>query len=119
MAQKTAAQLKELFAAGKYPTAADYADLIDSATAGGGGATVWAGVDGNAIYTGHESTPPAANSLVIVTNNGSSVITVSYSYSNNSTVTIAAKGAVAFLATSDSEEFLLIGTPIPAGTNNN
>lgn len=116
MAQKTAAQLKELFAAGKYPTAADYADLIDSATAGGG-ATVWAGVDGNAIYTSHESTPPAANSLVIVTNNSSSAITVSYSYSNNSTVTIAAKGAVAFLATSDSEEFLLIGTPIPAGAN--
>ncbi len=117
MAQKTAAQLKEQFAAGKYPTAADYGDLIDTATAGGGGATVWAGVDGDPIYNGHESTPPAANSLVIVTNNGSTAITVSYSYSNNSTVTIAANGAVAFLATNDSEEFILIGTPIPAGAN--
>lgn len=116
MAQKTAAQLKELFAAGKYPTAADYGDLIDTATAGGGGATVWAGVNGANIYDGR-SEQPAANSLVIVTNNSSSAITVSYSYSNNSTVTIAAKGAVAFLATSDSEEFLLIGTPIPAGAN--
>ncbi len=118
MAQKTAAQLKELFAAGKYPTAADYGDLIDSAMSGGGaGATVWAGTNGDPIYSGHESTPPAANSLVIVTNNGSTAITVSYSYSNNSTVTIAPKGAVAFLATSDSEEFLLIGTPISAGSN--
>lgn len=116
MAQKTAAQLKEQFAAGKYPTAADYADLIDSITSGGG-ATVWAGVDGDPIYSGHESTPPAANSLVIVTNNGSTAITVSYSYSNNSTVTIAPNGAVTFLATSQSDEFLLIGTPIPAGAN--
>lgn len=117
MAQKTAAQLKEQFAAGKYPTAADYGDLIDSMSGGGAGATVWAGTNGDPIYSGHESTPPAANSLVIVTNNDSSAITVSYSYSNNSTVTIAPKGAVAFLATSDSEEFLLIGTPIPAGAN--
>lgn len=115
MAQKTAAQLKEQFAAGKYPTAADYGDLIDTATAGGGGATVWAGVNGEDIYNG--KTQQAEGSLVIVTNNSNSAITVGYSYNNNSTITIAPYGAVAFVATSSYDEFLLIGTPIPAGTN--
>ena len=116
MAQKTAAQLKELFAAGKYPTSADYGDLIDTATAGGGGgATVWAGVNGEDIYSG--KTQQAEGSLVIVTNNSNSAITVGYSYGNNSTITIAPYGAVAFIATSSYDEFLLIGTPIPAGAN--
>lgn len=115
MAQKTAAQLKELFAAGKYPTAADYGDLIDTATAGGG-TTVWAGVNGEQIYYNRSETP-AEGSLVIVTNNSNSPITVGYSYGGNQTVTISAYGAAAFVATNDNEEFLLIGTPIPAGAN--
>lgn len=113
MAVKTAEELKEQFAQGKYPSAEDYGDLIDTAVKSGSTLNVVErNSDDDRFYEGTEIQNLPHDSCVIVKNTSSSPIRLCYSYNNNYTVTVAVQGAVSFLTTTDSQELVLIGTPI-------
>jgi len=119
MAVTTINALKAKFAAGKYPTAADFADLIDTCSQGGGtsipiftitnetpfdeeldnGVKVY-----NIIYNqDFQSLGLAPNDLVIIKNKTSEPINVGYQYSTLIPFNVPASGAI-LLIKIDPEE---------------
>lgn len=116
MAVKTASELKALFAAGKYPTAADYADLIDTALAGGGGSNIES-FNSTSDMFGSEKPEGAIEILV---NNYAYPTSVTVPTSGGSTsVTVGDYGAAAFIKTDASNNYWVpIGLPIQQGGSN-
>lgn len=110
MAVKTANELKALFAAGKYPTAADYADLIDS-LAGGSGIETFTS-DSN-MFSSNKS----VGAVEIIVNNYSSDSSISVPTTNGSTTfNVPAYGAVAFVKIDDSNNYWApVALPIQQG----
>lgn len=115
MAVKTANELKALFAAGKYPTASDFADLIDSALAGGGSDIESFNSTSNMFGS---SKPVGA--IEVYVNDYSSTTTVTVpTNGGNTSVTVGDYGAVAFIKTDDSNNYWApIGLPIQQGGAN-
>lgn len=115
MAVKTANELKALFAAGKYPTASDFADLIDSALAGGGSDIESFNSTSNMFGS---SKPEGAIEILVNDSPYSTSATVPTSGGNIS-VTVGEYGAVAFIKTDDSNNYWApIGLPIQQGGSN-
>ncbi len=117
MAVKTAEQLKAVFAAGKYPTAEDFADLIDSALAGGSFVNLSTNTS-SVLYLSSESeaTSAAAGSIIIVSNPNdvNNFVNAEIAYNDSIEVTVAPYGSVSFIKTQDGY-FSLFGSAIQGG----
>ena len=115
MAVKTANELKALFAAGKYPTASDFTDLIDSALAGGGSNI--ASFDSTSGMFGIDK-PEGA--IEIFVNDSSYVTPVTVPTSQgNTTIAVSEYSATAFVKTDASNNYWApVGLPIQQGGSN-
>lgn len=113
MAVRTIEELKTLFAAGKYPTAADYTDLIDS-LAGGSGIETF--TDSENMFDSDKS----VGAVEIIVNNYSSDGTISFPNINGSTTfKVPAYGAIAFVKIDDSNNYWApVALPIQQGGSN-
>ena len=116
MAVKTASELKALFAAGKYPTAADYTDLIDSLAGGSGIETLTTFNSDSNMFSSNKS----VGAVEIIVNNYSSDSTISVPTTNGSTTfNVPAYGAIAFVKIDDSNNYWTpIALPIQQGGSN-
>lgn len=113
MAVKTAEELKEKFAKGKYPTAEDYADLIDSMDSGSGipvytieySGKVWenVGLDTSAVKT---------NDVIIIKNTSNDTINLEISYNSGRTIAVAPSDAVMLINNGSYDEWGVVGVPI-------
>ena len=114
MSVKTSSELKAQFAAGKYPTAADYADLIDSATAGSGS------IENFTSTSNMFGSSKPAGAIEIYVNDSSSAATVTVPTSQgNTTVSVSEYGATAFVKIDGSNNYWLpLGLPIQQGGRN-
>ena len=114
MAVKTPSALKAQFAAGKYPTAADYADLIDSATAGSGS------IESFTSTSNMFGSSKPVGAIEIFVNDYSSATTVTVPTSQGNTIiTVSEYGATAFVKIDDTNNYWLpIGLPIQQGGQN-
>lgn len=115
MAVKTANELKALFAAGKYPTASDFADLIDSALAGGG-----SNIESFSSTSSMFGSSKPVGAIEVYVNDSSYVTPVTVPTSQGSTtITVSEYGATAFIKTDDSNNYWLpVGLPIQQGGSN-
>ena len=114
MAKKTASELKAQFAAGKYPTATDYEDLIDSATEGSGN------IESFTSTSNMFGDTKPVGAMEIFVNDYSSATTVTVPTSQgNTTITVSEYGATAFVKIDDTNNYWLpIGLPIQQGGQN-
>lgn len=107
------AELKALFAKGKYPTESDFAALIDSMGSGSGipvytieySGKVWenVGLDTSTVQT---------NDVIIVKNTGSETINLEISYNSGRTVAVAPSDAVMLINNGSYDEWGVVGVPI-------
>lgn len=115
MAVRTANELKALFAAGKYPTASDFADLIDSALAGGGSDIESFNSTSNMFGS---SKPLGAIEVYVNDSSYATTVTVPTSQ-GNTTITVSEYGATAFVKVDSTNNYWLpVGLPIQQGGDN-
>lgn len=114
MAVKTTEQLKSAFSAGKYPTAEDYSDLIDS-LAGGSGIETF-----TSSSNMFDSSKPVGSIEVFVNGNSYTETISVYDGSGSSiNITVAPYGATPFIKYDDSNNYWLpLGLPIQQGGSN-
>lgn len=114
MAVKTPSALKAQFAAGKYPTAADFADLIDSTTAGSGS------IENFTSTSNMFGSSKPVGAIEVYVNDSSYATTVTVPTSQGTkTIDISEYGATAFVKIDDTNNYWLpIGLPIQQGGQN-
>lgn len=118
-------ELKALFAAGKYPSATDYAHLIDAISSGGGDGIKIFEIDPENVYEGgyyleSAATRPWTNlpkhSICVHLNTTSDTVRVFLGYSNSDKyVDVAAGSALMVIRTNDTDEYsdwAAIGEPV-------
>lgn len=111
MAVKTTVQLKEQFAAGKHPTAKDYADLIDSLV---GSSRIEPFTNESSMFS--DSKPIGAIEVFVNDNANDTTISVPTYDSNNTTFNIPRCGAVAFIKINSASNYWSpIALPIQQG----
>lgn len=114
MAVKTPSALKAQFAAGKYPTAADYADLIDSTTEGSG--SIESFTSSSDMFG--SSKPVGAIEIFVNDYSSATAVTVPTSQGSK-TINISEYGATAFVKIDDTNNYWLpVGLPIQQGGSN-
>ncbi len=109
---KTAEELKEKFAKGKYPTAEDYADLIDSMSSGSG-IPVYTIEYSDAVWgVGFDTSAVKTNDVIIIKNTSNDTINLGLSYNSNRTVAVAPGDAVMLINNGSYDEWGVVGVPI-------
>lgn len=106
-------ELKALFAKGKYPSAEDFAALIDSISSGSGisvytieySGNVWSGV-------GLDTSAVKTNDVIIIKNTSNDTTNLEISYNSGRTVAVAPGDAVMLINNGSYDEWGVVGVPI-------
>ncbi len=107
------AELKALFAKGKYPTESDFAALIDSMGSGSGipvytieySGKVWENV-------GLDTSTVKTNDVIIIKNTSNDTINLEISYNSGRTIAVAPSDAVMLINNGSYDEWGVVGVPI-------
>lgn len=111
MPVKTTEQLKSAFSAGKYPTASDYSDLIDTFA---GGSDISTFLSSTNMFSSSKSV--GAIEVFVNTNSTSTTISVPTGGVENETFNVPEYGSVAFVKVNDSpNHWSPIALPIQQG----
>lgn len=112
----TKEELKALFAKGKYPSAEDFAALIDGMSSGNSIIPVYTIEYSGKVWenVGLDTSTVQTNDVIIVKNTGSETINLEISYNSGRTVAIAPGDAVMLINNDNGSygEWGVIGIPI-------
>lgn len=106
----TKEELKALFAKGKYPSAENFAALIDNSSS----ISVYTISNSGKVWenVGLDTSTVQTNDVIIVKNTGNDTINLEISYNSGRTVAVAPGDAVMLINNGSYDEWGVVGVPI-------